>query len=168
MLQMRVSYKFLPDIFDRLEDFIDSLKYLSLNNNGQSSIDLKNKRYKLIQEAKRTWLNIYFSLYESEIQMKQQQYEKICKAIETEVLTSTMNDPLFVLNKIDEYMTYRTYRSKQDLSNKVYSSKHSLLKKRQQSSHAKGKIGVSPEAYLDLMNNPFNSFQWNQLSLGKT
>ena len=42
-----------------------------------------------------------------------------------------------------------------------------ILRNRQRSLATKDTIGVSPETYLDLISNPFNARQWNQLSLGK-
>ncbi|CAF2121989.1 unnamed protein product [Rotaria magnacalcarata] len=56
MLETRIHCKFLLQNFDQLEDFISSIDYLPLNNN-QKAIEMKNKRYKIIQEAKRQWLN---------------------------------------------------------------------------------------------------------------
>ena len=49
---MQVFYTCLPNVFDQSEDFIDSIGYLPLNNN-QCRIEIKNKHYILIQEAKR-------------------------------------------------------------------------------------------------------------------
>jgi len=59
---MQVFYTCLPKVFDQSEDFIRSIEYLPLNNN-QCGIDMKNKHYKLIQEAKRAWLNIDLCMY---------------------------------------------------------------------------------------------------------
>lgn len=67
---------------------------------------MKNKHYKLIQEAKRAWLSVYLCMYEHQIQIQQQQYEHIYKQIEMQLLTVTTNDPSTLFNKIDEYLTY--------------------------------------------------------------
>ena len=75
-------------------------------------------------------------------------------------------DGLSIFNKIKEYIIYRTNRLKQDISTKVSSSRGILLQNRRRSSLAKNAIGVSPESYLDLIDNPFNKLQWNQLTLG--
>ena len=77
ILQMQVFYTFLPKVFDQSEDFIGSIDYLPSSNN-QCRIDMKNKHYKLIQEAKRAWLSIYLCMYEHQIQIQQQQHEYIC------------------------------------------------------------------------------------------
>jgi len=76
ILQMQVFYTCLPKVFDQSEDFIGSIGYLPLNN-SQYRIDMKNKHYRLIQEAKRAWLSIYLCMYEHQIQIQQQQHEYI-------------------------------------------------------------------------------------------
>jgi len=163
---MRISYKFLPKIFDQLEDFIGSIDYLPISNN-QCRIDAKNKRHELIQEAKRTWLSIYLSMYEHQIQINQQQYEHLYKQIEMQLSTVTTNDSSSLLNKIEEYLTYRLDQLKLEISNQMHSIKYKLLRNRRYSLSTKKYIGVSPEPYLDLTNNPFNPLQWNQLCLGE-
>ncbi|CAF1615619.1 unnamed protein product, partial [Rotaria magnacalcarata] len=50
--ETRIYCKFLPETFDQLEYFISSIDYLPLNNN-EKIIEIKNKHYKIIQEAKR-------------------------------------------------------------------------------------------------------------------
>ncbi|CAF1509075.1 unnamed protein product, partial [Rotaria sordida] len=149
-----------------LENFIEHINYLPLNNT-QNSIEIKNKRYKLIQEAKRTWLNIFFNVYEYKLQKYEQQYENEFKELEIQLFNINItNDGVSILNKFKKYITYRTNRLKQDISNKISSSRGILLQNRHRSSLAKNMIGVSPEPYLDLIDNPFNTLQWNQLSLG--
>ncbi|CAF4162449.1 unnamed protein product, partial [Rotaria sordida] len=139
MLKMRILCKFLPQNFDHLENFIEHINYLPLNNT-QNSIEIKNKRYKLIQEAKQLEIQLFN--------------------------INITNDGVSILNKFKKYITYRTNRLKQDISNKISSSRGILLQNRHRSSLAKNMIGVSPEPYLDLIDNPFNTLQWNQLSLG--
>ncbi|CAF3813930.1 unnamed protein product [Rotaria sordida] len=166
MLQMRILFKFLPQNFDHLEKFIGSIHYLSLDNT-QNGIEIKNKRYKLIQEAKRTWLNTFFNVYEYKLQKCEQQYQNEMKQLETQLSDINITkDGESVLNKIKEYISTRTNRIKQEIDDQMSSARGLLLQKRHQSSSAKHMIGVSPEPYLDLIENPFNRLQWNQLSLG--
>ncbi|CAF3653103.1 unnamed protein product, partial [Rotaria socialis] len=66
MLEIRIHCKFLPPNFDHLENFISSIDYLPLNNNTKI-IEIKNKRFKIIQETKRQWLNYFLSIYEIKI-----------------------------------------------------------------------------------------------------
>ncbi|CAF3028976.1 unnamed protein product, partial [Rotaria sp. Silwood2] len=166
MLQMRILCKFLPQNFDHLENFIGSINYLPVDNT-QNSIEIKNKRYKLIQETKRTWLNIFFNVYEYKLQKCEQQHQNELKQLETQLFNNNItNDGVSVLNKMKEYITFRTIRLKQDIDDQISSARGLLLQKRHQSSSAKNMIGVSPEPYIDLIVNPFNTLQWNQLSLG--
>jgi len=171
MIEMRILCKILPKTFDDLENFIDSINYLPLNNNNdnnQNSIQIKNKRYKFIQETKRTLLNNSFNVYENKILKYDQQYENEFKQLETQLLNSITINGSSVFNTIKEYITYFTNRLQQEISDQVSSSRGILLQNRQRSSTAKHMIGVSPESYLDLIDNPFNTLEWNQLSLGTT
>ncbi|CAF4885313.1 unnamed protein product, partial [Rotaria socialis] len=59
---MRVLCKFLPKNFDQLEEFITPMIYSPLNND-QKTIEVRNKRYKTIQEAKRICLNVFLNSY---------------------------------------------------------------------------------------------------------
>ena len=166
LLEMRILCKFLPQNFDQLENFIGSINYVPLNNN-QKSIQIKNKRYKIIQEAKRHWLNLFFNVYEYKLQAYEQLYEKEFKQLEMQLLSNSIPiDGVSIVNRIKEYITYRTMQLKQKISMEISSSRSRLLRNRQRSSSSKNKIGVSPEPYLDLIDNPFNTVQWNQLILG--
>ena len=72
------------------------------------------------------------------------------------------------MNKIQEHIIYQTNKFKQDICQKMSVFRRKLLKHRQHSSTTTNTtVGVSPEPYLDLYENPFNRCQWNQLSLGK-
>ena len=124
---MQVFYTCLPKVFDQSEDFIGSIGYLPLNNN-QCRIDMKNKHYKLIQEAKCAWLSIYLCMYEHQIQIQQQQYKHIYKQIEVQLLTVTTNDSTTLFNKIDEYLTYQINQLKLEFSNQTYSIKCKILR----------------------------------------
>ncbi len=163
---MRILCKFLPQNFDQLEVFIGCINYLPLNNN-QKSIQIKNKRYKIIQEAKRNWLKIFFHVYEHQLKKYEQVHENEFKQLEMQLSNSISIDGVSILNKIKQYITCQTTHLKEDISNKISSSRDTLLRNRQRSSSSKHRIGVSPEPYLDLIDNPFNNLQWNQLTLGR-
>ena len=124
---MQVFYTCLPKVFDQSEDFIGSIDYLPLSNN-ECRIEMKNKHYKLIQEAKRAWLSVYLCMYEHQIQIQRQQHEYIYKQIEIQLLTVTANDPTTLFNTIDEYLIYRLNQLKQEFSNQTYSIKCKILR----------------------------------------
>ncbi|CAF3766189.1 unnamed protein product [Rotaria socialis] len=54
--------------------FFTHTDYLPLNNN-EKIIETKNKRYKIIQETKRQWLNYFLNIYEIKIQEYEAQYQ---------------------------------------------------------------------------------------------
>ncbi|CAF2143501.1 unnamed protein product [Rotaria magnacalcarata] len=162
MLEIRIHCKFLPPNFDHLENFISSIDYLPLNNNTKI-IEIKNKRYKMIQETKRQWLNYFLNIHEIKIQEYEQQYQN--EFIQLESLLSNNNDKT-MLNNIKEYINNRIQRLKRDIFDKMAPFRRIILQNRQRSSSTKNVIGVSPEPYLDLISNPFNKRQWNYLSLG--
>ena len=168
MLETRIHCKFLPQNFDDLEKFISSINYLPLDNNAKS-IEIKNKRYKIIQEAKRQWLNYFLDIYEIKIQQYEQQYQN--EFIKVETFFSNNNNNMIngktMLNNIKESINNRINRLKKDIYNKMASFRKIILQNRQRSSSTKNVIGASPEPYLDLISNPFNTYQWNYLSLGK-
>jgi hypothetical protein len=168
MFETRIYCKFLPETFNQLEYFITSIDYLPLNNN-EKAIEIKNKRYKLIQEAKRQWLNYFLNIYEIKIQQYEQQYQN--EFIKLEPLFLNNNDNMIndttLLNNINEYINTRINRLKKDIYDKMTCFRKIILQNRQRSPSIKNVIGVSPEPYLDLISNPFDKRQWNYLSLGK-
>lgn len=175
MLEMRILCKILPQHVDQFEDFTGPcINYLPVPNDdnndhhNQRAIQIKNKRYKIIQEAKRTLLNISFSVYECSILKYDQEYENTFKPLEIQLLQglTTMNGSSVTINTMKEYMTCFTNRLKQEISDQIITSRGILLQNRQRSSSVKNTIGVSPETYLDLIDNPFHTVEWNQLSLG--
>ena len=165
-LEMRILCRFLPHNYDQLQSFIAPVNYVPLNNE-QKAIQLKNQCYKIIQEAKRQWLHISLSAYEIKLQEYGQQYQQILIHVECVLLDNTSVHFASVFNCINRYMTHRTNQLKQDIINKMSAFRGKLLQNRQRSSSTKYMIGVSPEPYLDLNSNPFNTLEWHHLSLGK-
>ncbi|CAF4735003.1 unnamed protein product, partial [Rotaria socialis] len=164
---MRILCKFLPQNFDQLQYFIKPITYSPLNNN-QKAVQVKNKCYKIIQEAKRLWLNILFNACEIKIQAYDSQYQNIFLQLESQsIVTNNVNDSS-ISNQIKEYLIYRTNKLKQDIYKKVAKSRAIVLQIRQHSSSSRKQkiIGVSPEPYIDLISHQFVKRQWNHLSLG--
>ncbi|CAF4679143.1 unnamed protein product, partial [Rotaria socialis] len=148
MLEMRILCKFLPQNFDQLQYFITPITYSPLNNN-QKVVQVKNKCYKIIQEAKRLWLNILLNACEIKIQAYDSQYQNIFLQLESQsIVTNNVNDSS-ISNQIKEYLIYRTNELKQDIYKKVAKSRAIVLQIRQHSSSSRKQkiIGVSPEPY---------------------
>ncbi|CAF1434474.1 unnamed protein product [Adineta steineri] len=74
--EMRILYKFLPSELDQLEKIVAPITYIPLNNEHKTN-ELNNKRYKMIQDAKRQWLHISLSVYETKLQEYNHQLEPI-------------------------------------------------------------------------------------------
>ncbi|CAF3087475.1 unnamed protein product, partial [Rotaria socialis] len=170
MLEMRVLYKFLPKNFDQLERFIAPMIYSPLNND-QKMIEVRNKRYKTIQEAKRIRLNVFLKVYEVqlqeyEVQLQEydQQYENEFLQLQSHLLNNTNNNGSSVYEQIQQHMNCQTNKLKQQVSMKIRSLRRILIKNRRRSSSAKNTIGVWPEPYIDLLTNVFNRYEWNYLS----
>ncbi|CAF1369265.1 unnamed protein product [Adineta steineri] len=148
-LEMRILDKFLPPELDQQETIVALIAYIPLNN----------KRYKMIQDAKRQWLHISLSVYETKLQEYNHQLESI-------LLDNTSLQGTSLLNDISRYVTYRTNEMKQSLSSKMSIFRNKLIQYRKPLSVKNNFIGVSPEPYLDLKSNPFNKREWQYLSLG--
>ena len=167
MLEMRVLYKFLPKNFDQLEEFIAPMIYSPLNND-QKMIEVRNKRYKTIQEAKRIWLNVFLNSYEVQLQEYDQQYENEFLQLESHLLNNININGASIYEQIQQHMNCQTNKLKQQVSMKIRSLRGILIKNRQRSSSAKNTVGVWPEPYLDLLTNVFNLYEWNYLSFGNS
>ncbi|CAF4409796.1 unnamed protein product, partial [Adineta steineri] len=114
MLEVRVLCQFLPENFNLLQNFISPINSVSLNNE-QKSIQLKNERIKIIKEAKRKWLHLYLWAHETKLQEYDLQYQEVLKQLETILSNNNINtDGVNLLNNINQYMSYRTNRMKQD------------------------------------------------------
>ncbi|CAF1560636.1 unnamed protein product, partial [Rotaria magnacalcarata] len=133
MLEIQIHCKFLPQNFDQLENFISPTDYSPLNNN-QKAIEIKNKHYKIIQEAKRLWLNYSLNIYEIKIQEYEQQYQN--EFIKLESFFSNNNDKT-ILNNIKEHINNRINRLKKDIYDKIASFRRIILQNRQRSSSTK-------------------------------
>jgi hypothetical protein len=139
-------------------------------NNEQKLIEINNQRYKIVQDAKRRWLNISLSIYEMKLQGYEQEYQEILIQLRSLLLLNNNTSLLHgetLFNQIDEYLTNRTKELKQNvIINKIPAIRSKLFRNNQRSSLAKTMIGVSPEPYLDLIFNPFDRLEWHYLSLG--
>ena len=168
-LKIRILHKFLPSDFDHLEHFLIPTNYTPLNSDRQS-IDTRNKTYKTVQETKRTWLDIYFNAYYTQIQTYDQQYQRQFKQLELEIRRNTtiIESNSALLNKIKDYLNEQQINLKQTVNQQIPFYRKKLLKDRQHLlSMGKSMIGVSPEPYLDLLTNPCDKHQWHYLTLGK-
>ncbi|CAF1465655.1 unnamed protein product [Rotaria sordida] len=165
ILYMRVLYNFLSPKFDELEQFIAPDIYSPIIQN-RIAIQVNNNRMKIIKESKRVWLNIALYAYEVKIQEYDHQYQCKWSELKSLLLNDKTIDGDLILNPLNEYMTSQTTKLKSDIQDNVASYRHILLQNRQRSVSSKNTIRISPEPYLDLLENPFNEREWNHLCLG--
>jgi hypothetical protein len=171
MLQTRILCQFLPENLNDLQNFIASITYLPLNND-QKSIEIKNQRYKIIHETKDRWLNHLLNAYEIKMIEYESQYQFEFIKLESQFLNNTITNSTATttaFNYIKDYINSRISILQKDIIHQMSSSfRRVLLQNRQRSSSTKNTIGVSPESYLELISNPFDTRQWSHLSLGNT
>ncbi|CAF2152106.1 unnamed protein product, partial [Rotaria magnacalcarata] len=145
MLRMRILDKFLPQHFDDLEHFIAPNIYSPVISNT-IAIQFKNKRYKIIQEAKRSWLNVILHAYEIKIQEYDRQYQYELIQLKSQLLKSMTLNGESMFHHLNEYANSRTKKLKMDIHHRVSSYRKILLQNRQRSlSSTKNIIGVCPE-----------------------
>ncbi|CAM4985055.1 unnamed protein product [Rotaria socialis] len=140
-----------------LKEFVDcQRKYLSMRNkefiaptiysplnNDQKMIEVRNKRYKTIQEAKRIWLNVFLNAYEVQLQEYDQQYENEFLQLESHLLSNININGSCVYQQIQQHMNYQTNKLKKQVSMKIRSLRGILIKNRRRSSSAKNTAGPS-------------------------
>ncbi|CAF1484343.1 unnamed protein product, partial [Rotaria magnacalcarata] len=101
----------LPKNFDQPERFIAPMIYSPLNND-QKLIEVRNKRYKTIQEAKRIWLNVFLKSYEVQLQEYDQQYENGFLQLHAHLLNNININGSSVYEQIQQHMNYQTNPNK--------------------------------------------------------
>ncbi|CAF4890970.1 unnamed protein product, partial [Rotaria socialis] len=111
MLRMRILDKFLPQHFDDLEHFIAPNIYSPVISNT-IAIQFKNKHYKIIQEAKRSWLNITLHAYEIKIQEYDRQYQYELVQLKSRLLNSMTLNGESMFHHLNEYANSRTKKLK--------------------------------------------------------
>lgn len=118
---------------------------------------------------KRQWLNVSLSLYEMQLQVYDQQCREILIELKSSLITRANLQDESLFNQTIEYLTNRTKQLKQKSISRIPALRGKLLRNRQRSSASQNTmIGVSPEPYLDLITNPFDTREWHYLSLGKS
>lgn len=165
MLEMRILCKFLPEDCDRLEYSVASLSYTQMNKD-QRAIDFRNQRYKIIQQAKRAWLNVTLHAYEVKLQEHEQHYQNEFNQLKSTLSGTSVDQHGSALNSIEIYLNEQVNQFKQRSHDQMLLARHRLIQNRQRTS-SNCTILPSPVPYLDLVENPFSQREWNYLCLGK-
>jgi predicted DNA-binding protein YlxM (UPF0122 family) len=168
MLNERVLHQFLPPNSDQLEEYI-AQNYYWPPIADHTLPEMKTKRRKLLQQIKRTLLNMYMYAYRFKINDYQQQYEQLLDEIEFNFASNTIiinEQSLF--NTIKVYMIHRTNRIKQEIYHKIKDFRQIITRRRQRSSTAKKTIDVSSQVTINVLHHTLNDDELAPLSLGKT
>ncbi|CAF4192638.1 unnamed protein product [Rotaria sp. Silwood2] len=167
-LETRISFECLPNILHSIENMITSIRFQSRLDNFLT-IQYQQQRYKLIQEAKRNCLNIFFQAYEIQYQHYEKQYQELFKQFESNNKT-TSGSPLLECFLI--YLNHRIHRLKQVIYYERIPLFRRKLRLRNQYWREKKKfckqIQVSPRVILDVHRNPFTTTELKYLARGPT
>ena len=166
-LETRVSIQFLPENFDNLENFIASDLYSPVLQDPMA-IELKQQQYKILQEAKRTWLNIYIDALEIKYQEYEHQYQKDLEVFKFNTSTNIHTNGITLFNAVLIYIDHRINRLKQEIYYEqvpIYRKKLIRLHQRLKST-TKAFVNISPKIILDLNHHPFTATELTYLSRG--
>ncbi|CAF1578045.1 unnamed protein product, partial [Adineta steineri] len=114
MLEQRIICKLLPQNFDSIDNLIKPRLYTPLLQDV-TSIEFKIQHYKIIQQIKRTWLNIYFNAYEKKIQEYEEQYIEKLHNLQLRFECKNNVNRIFHLNSIKTYLHNRKQRTIQQI-----------------------------------------------------
>jgi hypothetical protein len=173
-LETRISIDFLPRNFDQLESVITCDDYFPVIKDN-IAVQFKQKHYKIIQEAKRTWLNMYMEAYEIKIEDNAHQSEQEFKQLKSKTNLTRVNHTDDgttsggVINAFINYMNHRTKRMMEEIYyDKIPDYRRQLLRvrRRLESTKKLPKVSVWPKVIIDLIYHPFTVTQLAYLSRG--
>jgi hypothetical protein len=173
-LEAHVSTEVLPKHFDRLEMFIVSDDLYSPVVNDHLAVEFRQQRCKIIQEVKRTWLNIFMNAYEIQYQDYEHQYREERGKLQVLCANDRQADGTTASASFDAFVAYvdhRTNRMKQEIYSEkipVYRRKLLRLRRRRQCSQSdrQKKVTIRPTLILDLIRHPFTAVELAFLSRG--
>jgi hypothetical protein len=168
MFEQRIRCNFLSREFDHLERSVAPDIYWPMVND-RIAVEFEKKRYKIVQEAKRTLLNNYLHAFEMKIQEYENQYQQDLNKFQQMMSNNMDMNETTLLDCIVTYMDHRTNRMEQEIYDKIPSCRRKLLRRRQRSSSSTKKIvSVCPKVIVDVNHVPLNVAQLAYLSRGKT
>lgn len=168
-LETHVFVEFLPENFTKLERFITFEYYFPVIEDD-IAVEFKQKRYKIIREAKRTWLNLYVNAYEIRFQEYEQQYQTELHRFQfmSSGYSSINSGTIMTLySAFNNYINHRTNRMKQEISYEtipIY--RRQLLRQHQLLGTRKKMVSICPNVIVDLIYHPFTSTELAYLSRG--
>ncbi|CAF1237188.1 unnamed protein product [Rotaria sp. Silwood1] len=169
-LDVRVSIDFLPRSFDELEWFIELDDYFPFIKDN-IAVEFKQNCYKIIQEAKRTWLNTYVGAYESQIQAFEHHYEVELHQFEltSSSRTCSNNEIITLYQSFLNYIQRRIKRLKEEIAyEKIPIYRKQLLRIQRRSKSTNKTVTLKPNVIIDLIYHPFTAAEVAYLSRGPT
>ncbi|CAF4886085.1 unnamed protein product, partial [Rotaria magnacalcarata] len=152
LLEQRILSKLLPSNFDQLDTLIASDFYTPVLED-QYSLNYKLKRSKILQETKRTWLDILMESYDVKMKECNRQYQEELTQLELDISKYQQHhhDARVLCRTVQVYIKHRTIQIKKDTFQQMNNFHGKLSRRRRQrSKKAKQTIGVSPEVILNV------------------
>ncbi|CAF4563699.1 unnamed protein product, partial [Rotaria magnacalcarata] len=151
LLEQRILSKLLPVSFDQLDSLIASDFYTPALED-QYLLNYKLKRSKILQETKRTWLDILMESYDVKMKECNRQYREELTQLELDISKQQQHhhDASVLCRTVQAYIKHRTIQIKKDTFQEMASFQGKLTRRRQRSKKAKQTIGVSPEVILNV------------------
>ncbi|CAM4974414.1 unnamed protein product [Rotaria socialis] len=151
LLEQRILSKLLPSNFDQLDTLIASDFYTPVLED-QYSLNYKLKRSKILQETKRTWLDILMESYDVKMKECNRQYQEELTQLELDISKHQQHhhDARVLCRTVQVYIKHRTIQIKKDTFQQMNNFHGKLSRRRQRSKKAKQTIGVSPEVILNV------------------
>ena len=166
MLEQRIICRVLPRNFNLLDNIIKLHLYKPLIQDF-TSIEFKNQTYKIIQQLKRTWLNIYFNGYEIKIHGYEYEYQENLHQFQMQFECYRNINRIAAVNTIKTFLKNRKQRLLEQIYEDMRDFRKNLLTYRRRSTKAKNRIDVCPQPVYYLLYNPFSHQERDYLAKGR-
>lgn len=166
-LEMRISMDFLPKHVDQCEHMIDFHHTVAIVKDS-NSLAWENKRYNIIQEAKRKWLQLFIKHHDIKYKELEREYKE---ALEKFQIEATQQGSINGKNLFDCFLIYIQHlvtRSKEEISYEEipYYRKKLLRLLRRLKQERKHLVGISPTVIVDIIQKIFTTRELKILSRG--
>ncbi|CAF2261936.1 unnamed protein product, partial [Rotaria magnacalcarata] len=132
LFEQRILSKLLPSNFDQLDTLIASDFYTPVLED-QYSLNYKLKRSKILQETKRTWLDILMESYDVKMKECNRQYQEELTQLELEISKHQKHhhDASVLFRTVQAYIKHRTIQIKRGTFQQMDSFHGKLTRRRQ-------------------------------------
>lgn len=165
-LEQRILYNILPANINLLDRLTPHHIYQPLFHD-MTAIECNNQSTRIMQQLKRTWLNIYYKYYEMNLQLYEEQYIEHLHKLQLQFQGKLNINWVHTLNSIKTYLKERKQRLTQCIYTSLSDYRKKLLNNRKQASKGNKPIDVSAKPVFYLLSNPLNRQQSDYLAKGK-